>query len=216
MPPLPLTIRWAPTLRRGRVLFVACAYHGRDRDDAVRGVLERRESPPARGHRIVHRDHYANPRPLPYVLGLLAAGADLLCDQPPDVVIDSRWESDPPPEIGAWCRTIVRLDVATAAAWRQAPLADLTGYDHVVLVYCDALGLGCDDGERVALARHASVLVINGRRRGFGLDGALHRRLQFHRWLANTRIVERVLAAVIQPVAVWLARRDRLVDATHD
>jgi hypothetical protein len=198
MPPLPLTIRWAPALRRGRVLFVVCAYHGRDRDDTARGVLERREPPSARGHRIVHRDHYANPRPLPYVLGLLAAGADLLCDQPPDVVIDSRWESDPPPEIGAWCRTIVRLDVATEAAWRQVPLADLAGYDHV------------------ALAHHASVLVINGRRRAFVLDGALRRRLQVHRWLANTRIVERVLATVIQPVAVWLARCDRRPGATHD
>jgi hypothetical protein len=212
MPPLPLTVRWGAP-QRGRVLLVAFAYHGRDRDGAVASFLERRESAAARGHRIVHRDHYANPRPWPYVAALLAAATDLLCDQPPDVVIDESWDGDPARDLG-WCRSVTRAAIATAEAWQTQTLKQLAAFDHVVLIYPDALGLGCAAAERTALRHHRSVLVINGRRRAFRLDGSLHRRLQRHRWLAQTRIVERLLARVMVPVGALLARRDRA--ATDD
>lgn len=204
----PLTVRWS-SRRKGRVVFVVFAYHGRDTDATPRGFLERRESSAARGHRIVHRDHYANPRPLPYVIALLAAGADLLCATPPDVVIDSQWDQDVPADLVPGCRRIERADLANAAAWSTGLLAELDAYDHVVLIYPDALGLGCAAAEGTALARHGSVLVINGRRRAFRVDGSLHGRLRLHRWLAHSRIVERALAALIQPYAARLARRDR-------
>jgi len=206
--PLPLTVRWS-SRQKGRVMFVVFAYHGRDTDATPQGFLERRESSAARGHRIVHRDHYANPRPLPYAISLLAAGADLLCATQPDVVIDSQWDQDIPAGLAPGCRRIERADLANAAAWSGGLLADLAAYDHVVLMYPDALGLGCAAAERVALARHGSVLVINGRRRGFRIDGSLHGRLQLRRWLAHSRIAERALAALIQPYAARLARRDR-------
>ena len=207
--PLPLTVRWPQGLRRGRVLFGGFAYHGRDRDERPRGFFERRESPGARGHRIVHRDHYANPRPLPYAMALLASAAELVSDRAPDVVIDQRWDVDPTPELASWCGTVERADVATESAWREGLLGAIERYDHVVLIYSDALGLGCADGERAALSRHASVLVVNGRRRAFHLDGTLQGQLQFHRRLAHSRIVERALAILIQPFAARLARRDR-------
>jgi hypothetical protein len=206
---LPLTIRWSPTLRYGRVLFVLFAYHGRDRDERPHGFLERRESPAVRGHRIVHRDHYANPRALPYVMALAGRAAEALCDQAPDIVIDQRWDTDPSAEFAPWCRNVARADVAEETAWQHGLLADLPQYDHVVLIYPDALGLGCDGAERAALSRHASVLIVNGRRRAFRLDRSLHGQLQLQRFLAHSRLVERVLAAVIPPIAARLARRDR-------
>jgi hypothetical protein len=207
--PLPLTIRWSPTLGLGRVLFVLFAYHGRDRDARPQGFLERRESPAVRGHRIVHRDHYANPRPLPYLMAATASAAEALCDQAPDIVVDQQWDTDPSAEFASWCRNVARAEVAAETVWQQGMLANLPRYDHVVLVYADALGLGCDGAERAALSRHASVLIINGRRRAFRLDRSLHDQLQFRRRLAHSRIVERVLAAVIPPIAARLARRDR-------
>ena len=207
MQPLPLTVRWG-TLRRGRVLFVLFAYHGRDRDGAVAGWLGRRESSADRGHRIVHRDHYANPRPLPYVLAMMAAAADLISDQPPDVIVDQKWEADVAPQLPG-CRSVERADVILATAWQSGTLAQLAAYDHVVLVYSDALGLGCGDAERTANGNHQSVLAINGRRRAFRLDRSMHRRLQVHRWLAHTRIVERGLAKVMVIMGAMLARRDR-------
>lgn len=206
--PLPLTVRWPATLRRGRVLFVLFAYHGRDLDDQPRGWLERREQPNARGHRIVHRDHYANPRTLPYLLAMTASAAELLSDQAPDVVIDRRWDADAGEALAGWSGTVERADVVIDEAWRSGLLGALERYDNVVFIYPDALGLGCGAAERAALSRHASVLVVNGRRRAFRLDGTLHGRLQWHRWLAHSRIVERALAALVQPFAARLARRD--------
>jgi hypothetical protein len=191
------------------VLFVLFAYHGRDRDDRPHGVLEGRESPAVRGHRIVHLDNYAKPRPLPYLMAAIGSAAEVLCDQAPDIVIDQQWDTDPSAEFASWCRNVARAEVAVEAAWQHGLLADLPQYDHVVLVYPDALGLGCAGAEDVALSRHASVLVVNGRRRAFRLDRALHGTLQTRRWLAHSRIVERVLAAVIPPIAARLARRDR-------
>lgn len=213
IPPLPLTIRW-PHLRKGRVLFVVFAYHGRDRDDAPQGVLERRESSSDRGHRIVHRDHYANPRPFAYVLALMAAAADELCGSAPDVVIDRSWDTEPG-EVLSWCARVERADVARVDAWGQGLLASIAAYDHIVFVYPDALGLGCGAAERVALAQHASVLIVNGRRRAFRLDGVRHRQLTVHRWLAHTRIVERLLGKALNYLGEWLARRDRR-QAVHD
>ncbi len=204
--PLPLTIRWPRNLRKGRVLFALFAYHGRDRDGAPPGFLERRETPAARGHRIVHRDHYANPRALPYELSLLASSAEVLCNQPPDVVIDQRWEGEVPADLASRCQSVERADLASAPA---ALFATFGHYDHIVFIYADALGLGCAAAEQGAMARHASVLIVNGRRRGFHLQGSLHGRLQVRRWLADTRIVERLLAALITPLAARLARRDR-------
>jgi hypothetical protein len=212
-PPLPLTIRWSPTPALGRVLFVLFAYHGRDRDAQPQGFLERRESPAVRGHRIVHRDHYANPRPLPYLMAAIGSAAEALCDRAPDIVIDQQWDADPSAEFGSWCRNVARAEVAVETAWQHGLLADLPQYDHVVLVYPDALGLGCAGAERAALARHASVLVVTGRRRAFRLDRRLHDQLQFRRRLAHSRIVERVLAAVIPPIAARLARRDRALSS---
>lgn len=205
-----LTTAWKSPPKPGRTLFVAFAYHGADRDASPQGLLERFESPAARGHRIVHRDHYANPRPLPYLMAMIAeATAVLSAGSVPDLVIDTRYQGVPPEEITRDFGRVSSADLANAEPWQAELLPQVPGYAHVVLVYPDALGLGCGAGEALVLDAHASVFVLNGRRRLFRLDSSLAIRMRVSRFLARTRIVERALAVAIVPVAALLARRDR-------
>lgn len=208
---LPLTIRWDPPPRAGRTLFVVCAYHGRDRDESRRGLIARLEGTAARGHRIVHRDHYANPRSLAYMARLVE---QTLAEWPAgscvDLVIDDRLGRDEPLSLAPLFGRVETANVADPGAWRVGLLGESSSFDEIVLVYADALGLGCQAIERRALAGHPSVLVITGRGRAFRVDGRWHRRLAVHRWLASTRFVERLLAAAVRPVAAGLAAWDRL------
>ncbi len=205
-----LTLCWSPPPKPGRTLFVAFAYHGADRDSVRRGLLERLESPSARGHRIVHRDHYANPRPLPYVIDMIVTAAGILSPaEPPDLVIDRRYDASLAEGIATRFGKVVTADVTDPAAWSESPLAESRRYGHVVLVYPDALGLGCERGERRALRAREDVLVINGRRRAFRLEASFDARLRASRFLARTRVVERVLALLVRAVAGALAWMDQ-------
>ena len=201
----------------GRTLFMAFAYHGADRDDKRRGLLERFESAPTRGHRIVHRDHYANPRSLPYLIAMIAEAAAVLSPhEPPDLVLDRRYEEDLPEDVAnSFGRVITAAVVEPRAAGAQ-PWAPPGAYDNVVLVYPDALGLGCESEERDALNGRQCVFVINGRRRMFRIDRAMRARLGFRRFLARTRVVERGLAWLFISVGSALAVWDRAAGNVND
>jgi hypothetical protein len=212
---LPLTLAWTPAPQPGRTLFVVLAYHGADGDDVRRTVAERWESASARGHRIVHRDHYANPRPLPYLLGIVGRAIAHLCPAvPPDVVIDSRHHAVLPDAVALAFGHVEHADINDRRAWTHGLLARARHYDHVVLIYADALGLGCQTAERCAMSVNRSVLVINGRRRAFRLDALLRTRLRMNRWLAHTRIAERGFAMAVRPLARSLAAWDRLTQVS--
>lgn len=213
---MPLTLCWPAPPKPGRTLFVALAYHGADRDAQTRGILERIESPSARGHRIVHRDHYANPRALPYLISMIGEAAGLLSPQaPPDLVVDRRYEHALPEDVA---KRFGRVTVAALAgprdagddAWMSA------GYDHVVLVYPDALGLGCEAAEKRVLAGRSSVFVINGRRRLFIVRRGINLRLRLSRFLAHTRVVERACAWLVGPFGAALAAWDRAAGRAND
>ena len=211
-PGLPLTLAWSPAPSPGRTLFVVFAYHGADRDAQPSRVPWRWESAAARGHRIVHRDHYANPRSLQYLVGLVGEASALLSpDRAPDLVVDARFGAELPDRVTRAFGRVVVAEVASRQAWTRDLLGESRAYDHVVLVYADALGLGCEAGERSALADRDDVLVINGRRRAFRLDRRLRRRLALSRLLARTRIVEEMLSVLVRPFAGTLALWDRLV-----
>lgn len=205
-----LTLCWSPPPKPGRTLFVAFAYHGADRDGERRGLLERFESASARGHRIVHRDHYANPRSFSYVVSMIAEAAHILSPQQlPDLVIDRRWDTPLNDDVHARFDHIATANVADPREWSVDPLTRSRTYDHVVLVYPDALGLGCEAGQQRALRGRKHVLVINGRRRAFRVGALLAARLRISRFLARTRVVERGLALLIRPLATTLAWMDR-------
>ncbi len=201
-----LTLCWG-RVPRGRTLFIVLAYHGNDRDDCP-GLFTRFESPAARGHRIVHRNHYANPRPLAYSLALVDAAAEAIASHPPDVVLDEAFGPVTDQDTTRLNR-ITRIDPLAVGAWQAEPLAASNRYDQIVLVYCDALGLGCDEVEKQVLSRHARVLVVNGRRRAFRLDGVMQLRLAAHRFLAHTRIVDSAIGIALRCAGSWLASMDR-------
>jgi hypothetical protein len=208
---MPLTLAWAPPPVKGTTLVVMFAYHGRDRDSAPPNWLDRLESPASRGHRIVHRDHYANPRSFEYMRDAVLSTLVHLTRTPADLVIDRGF--DVPVEAmteGAFGRVAV-ADAVDPRAWRADPLVRAREYDNVLLAYPDALGLGCGAAEARALDGRTSILVLNGRRRAFRLTHAMQRRLILSRMLAHTRIAERGLALAVRPVAAVLARWDRVI-----
>jgi hypothetical protein len=164
-------------------------------------------------HRALHRDHFANPRPLPYLLDLAERfAAEVAPSAPPDLLIDAAF---PEAEEGAWRGAFARVErgaTARFAADGTPPLlADaLRGaYDTVVLVHPDALGLGCELLERVLVAEPSRrVLVVNGRRRVYALAADARRALRLRRFLARTRLPELGFALVVWPVAAALAAAD--------
>ncbi|WP_156953304.1 hypothetical protein [Afifella pfennigii] len=194
-------------------MFVVLAYHGRDRDGtgAPRSFAARLETPAARGHRIVHRDHYANPRAFAYQMAMVVSATDIIAaSDKPALVLDSALQDAEslPSEVADLFASIERVDPLDPAAWREGLLGQAGDFANVVLVWADALGLGCEAVDRVALERAPGLFVLNGRRRAFRFDRRLARRLRLSRFLAHTRIVEKALALTVQPLSALLAALD--------
>ncbi len=195
-------LTWAAPPVPGRTLFLVFAYHGRDRDTGRAGPIERFEGGDAYGHRITHRDHYANPRTLEYQMAMVASAVEMLSPEAPaTVVVDAAFGD-------AAGRFASVADLARPELWRDSPAAHGRHYDNVVAVYADALGLGCERAEARLVRESGSILVLNGRRRVFRLDASLAHRLDVSRFLASTRIVERTLAVAVRPFAAALALFD--------
>jgi len=204
---MPFELTWIEPPVPGRTLFLVFAYHGRDRDRPGPSVIERLEGAGSHGHRIVHRDHYANPRTFEYQMAMVAtAAAQLSPDAPVDVIIDSRHDKAG----DAW----TTVDLSQPQRWRDSPAAHAREYQNVVAVYADALGLGCQRAEARLIRECGSIIVINGRRRAFRVDGWFAQRLDVHRVLASTRIVERLMAVAVRPFALALAAVDRVANRT--
>ena len=200
---VPIPLFWSVAPSPGHTLFLLFAYHGRDRDVAAAG--------PARGHLIVHRDHYANPRTLAYQLAMIATASQQLSPQSaPDIVIDRAFGPNAAIEPAGRFGRVEVADLTRPHAWRPGLATDAARYENVVLVFPDALGLGCEPCERRLLRDRNSVLVINGRRRVFALTTRFAYRLDVSRWLARSRAVERTLAVAIRPLGATLAMWDRL------
>ncbi|MDO8680075.1 MAG: hypothetical protein Q7R30_16245 [Acidobacteriota bacterium] len=207
---MPLTLCWPSPPKPGRTLFIAFAYHGADRDADRRGLLERFESASARGHRIVHRDHYANPRTLPYMISMIIEAADILSPhEQPDLVLDGRHQAGVPEEVIKSFGLVTVAPLVESAGSGHESWTPSGRYQHVVLVYPDALGLGCEAAESRALGQRGSVLVINGRRRMFTVRGSSRARLRLSRFLAHTRVVERAMGRAVRPLGAVLAAWDR-------
>lgn len=186
-------------------MFLLFAYHGRDQDQPAPSWIQRLEGPGSHGHFIVHRDHFANPRNLAYQVAMMRHAADYLCpDQPPAIAMDAAFD----PQAVAGMGEIV--DLVNPRFWRSNLAARARSFDNVVAIYPDALGLGCAAGERRLVNDCGSILVINGRRRVFTVDQSMSSRLDRHRWLASTRIVERSLAQAVRPFAATLSAWDRM------
>lgn len=210
-----MNLTWMFDPEPGATLFCLFAYHGRDRDDLPLSRLERWDGPGARGHRIVHRDHYANPRAVEYQVAMMAAAiARLTPETPADLVVDRALGETAARGLSGGFGRVDVADLADSRAWRDALPSRARDYDHVVLVFPDALGLGCEQAERRILRDRHDVIVINGRRRVFRMTSGYSARLDLHRWLARTRVAERMFGAAVRPLAATLAAWDRVSGRT--
>ena len=204
---MPLTLCWSPPPVAGRTLIVMFAYHGRDSDATRASWLERLESSESRGHRIVHRDHYANPRSLEYLVAMVRSViVKLPASQQVDLMLDASFNAAADAIDRGWFGRMVSADPNQEASWTPAALGTaINEYDNVVLVYADALGLGCSAGEGFALRGRDSILIVNGRRRAFRMTRSMRRRVALSRVLAHSRVVERCFGVAVKPIAGALA-----------
>ncbi len=96
---------------------------------------------------------------------------------------------------------------------RQVQVAGsrLSGYDAVIFLYPDAIGLGWDATEQsLRQLNTRQYLVINGRRRIFVWDDASRRALAWRRLLYRVSFLELLFAPVMFIAASWFALSDAL------
>jgi hypothetical protein len=224
-------------LDKEKSLFIICGYRrDRKRPDANRGasILERvtgwltRQSDAhpffqkMRDHDILQTDYWANSRELRYLCDMVKAG---VAEQNrirgiKDLLIDGSLGKAVPSDLGRIFDSVEFSSPMSPEAWERGSLSKLKGGEYVtaVLVYPDALGLGCAEVERrVANTPVTNIVVMNGRRRTFLLDGHTKRSLSLHRFLARNRIGEKVFALLIVSVAAVCAAVDFVSDrVNHD
>jgi hypothetical protein len=167
-------------------------------------------SPDMRRHVRVYRDFYANPRAPDYMAKLAGeivarsriGQVTVLID--PAVTVaqaDTPWTND--------IRVVERQ-------LRDATLDDLginpKPGDAVLLLHSDPLGMGLGDLERqLSKVFPGRVFILNGRRRAYRLAERMSRILRRHRIIAETRVVEALLARLVGVVAAVLAFGDRIM-----
>jgi hypothetical protein len=166
-----------------------------------------------RGHRSIHRRHYANPRPLAYEVSLAhRAASTMACEGLPDLLVDEAFASGVEGDDAAPFARVERAPLREEASQSSELLAAARSgaYGRIVLFYPDALGLGWEPLEDALVSDpQARVLAVNGRRRVLALSPANRRRLRLRRYLARTRVIEALLALLVIPVAGVLSVRDR-------
>lgn len=148
-------------------------------------------------------EYRANPRSVEYMLD---RATEFKAQSAPGAVADVLVEGETlmPEKHYAWIRQI------------QTVLVDLSGYDTVVLLYPDAIGLGWDTLERTVGDLHAQqCIVINGRRRIFIWDHASRRALAWRRLLYRFSFLEGLFAALLFVASVWFAVADLCAGRTR-
>jgi hypothetical protein len=198
----------------GRALFLICAYGAAGafsfadrfpRFGRLARIADRLTACNLRRFIANNRDFAANPRSFGYQLGLveeilgLGHVTEATCLVAPPLseqLVTNRFEKIGKVEI----RDLAKLSVN-----------DLQGFDVIVVVYPDALGLGQSRMEAglLEIAR-VPVVFVNGRRRIMRLDSSARRALAWRRLLASSRVTELGLSLLILPLAMFWATIDAL------
>jgi hypothetical protein len=188
-----------------QTLFVFCGFHGGEKPRAnILWRIARRLRLTAisdNARRI--RDYHANPRSLDYMLGVAAEfRAANKVTGPVYALVDKTFAPASARVDGSFAVPFEMFEVGDDEAicrWmKQRAIKPVA----IVLLYTDAVGLGCDKTQDAALAASAQVIVVNGRRRAFGLDRSARRALALRRFLSNWRFMEIFFAMTILVVAV--------------
>lgn len=149
-------------------------------------------------------EYRANPRSLEYMLDRAAEfKAQFAPGAAADVLVTG--EAVIPEKHRVWIRQV-----------QTAPV-NFNGYDTVVLLYPDAIGLGWGPVERsLRDLRARQYLIINGRRRIFVWDDASRCALAWRRLLYRVSFSEALFAALIFVAGAWFAAADLWTGRTQN
>ncbi|WP_424627548.1 hypothetical protein [Bradyrhizobium sp. SYSU BS000235] len=197
-----------------QTLFVFCGFQGgqKPRTNILWRIARRLRLTAIGDNARRIRDYHANPRSFDYMLGVAAEfrAANKLTG-PVYAMIDKAFA--PGSELA---------NESFAAPAEQFEFGDVEAIDlwskrnaikpaAIVLLYADAIGLGCGKIQDAALAGSALVVVANGRRRAFVLDRSARRALSLRRFLSNWRFMEIFFAMAFLAVAAV----GSVIDATQ-
>jgi hypothetical protein len=177
--------------------------------NAFANRLARRRSQALRGHVRIHRDYYANPRSPAYMINAVGKLISQSTIGRAIMVVGNNVAisySDVP-----WADQFKVVPCPLAqSTWAQVDIV-AGPEDTALLLHSDAVGLGMTVFEKRLLAvGFGQVAILNGRRRCYSLDPALHGLLGRHRFHSEVRIVESILAGVARCAGFAFSVRDRL------
>jgi hypothetical protein len=198
-----------------QTLFVFCGFHGgqKPRTNIFWRIARRLRLTAVSDNARRIRDYHANPRSLDYMFGL----ADEFrtankVTGPVFAMIDKTFApasaSVPEALFAAPVDPFEFGDDEAIHRWSERHAINPAA---IVLLYADAIGLGCEKMQGAALAGSTLVIVVNGRRRAFGLDRSARRALALRRFLSNWRFMEIFFAMTFLAVAAV----GSVIDATQ-
>ena len=160
---------------------------------------------PLRQFTATNRDYAANPRSFGYLLGLTKEILSLGGFVEAVVMIDKEFSD---PSITRQFEQVGPVAIRDIADFTPN---DFVGFDTVILVYPDALGLGWSGVEsKLLTGLHVPLFFANGRHRLMRLDSTVRRALVWRRLLATSRLTELCLSLLIVPLAMFWAAQDAL------
>ena len=110
------------------------------------------------------------------------------------------------------------LDLVQTYDLSNLPAMNLSEFDQIIILWPDANGMGWFNIERQvfkAKKAHATVYVLNGRKRLFELSRTLWRRYRLRRFLEKSFFLEFGVLAVFLMTAPPLALWDTILEATR-
>jgi len=152
-----------------------------------------------------NRDYAANPRSFGYQLGLTKEILSLSGFSEATFMIDKEFSD------ASITRQFEQVGPVAIRDITCLTPNDFVGFDTIILVYPDALGLGWSGVEsKLLTGLHVPLFFANGRRRLMRLDSAARRALAWRRLLATSRFTELCLSMFIIPLAMFWAAKDAL------
>ena len=189
---------------QGEVLVVICAYRGDDTQPDQAGLLWRifRRTPLYRWriHCRQQMNYYANPRDVGYAMETLKRfwESNNIRSQPRIIVDDGFFEANQPlsSPVGP-----------VASAMPVHAIEANRDVKTILLIFSDAIGLGCEPIEAAA-SKAPNVFVATGRRRLFRLTPEMRRILASRRFHSRWRLAELLLAVAFVPLSAIMALID--------
>lgn len=188
-----------------QTLFVFCGFHGgQEPRTGILWQIARRLRLTAiseNARRI--RNYHANPRSLDYMLGVAREfRAANKVTGPVYAMIDKIFVPASEPADASFAAPVETFDIGDDEAIYRWSERCAIAPSAIVLFYTDAIGLGCAKVQAAAAVKSSQVIIVNGRRRAFGLDATARRGLALRRFLSNWRFMEVFFAMTFLVVAV--------------